>query len=101
MRRPSRDAPQNGNAQAHFEKLIPQMLRQLAGHPVINSQAAASVVAFNDEPEVLRPMTSLDRAAQISKPRVGYGTDYAGVLKFLCAQHTKDERAVKLHRARN
>jgi uncharacterized protein YegL len=101
MRRPPREAPEHGNAQAHFERLIPKMLRQLSGHPVINSLAAASVIAFNDEPEVLRPMTSLDRAAVISRPRIGYGTDYAAVLRFLDKQHTKDVRTVKLHRARD
>ncbi|MEV4518459.1 VWA domain-containing protein [Dactylosporangium sp. NPDC049525] len=98
MRRPSREAPQHGNAQEHFERLIPRMLRQLAAHPVLNKMAAASVVAFNDEPEILRPMTSLDRAASTNRPKIGYGTDYAQVLKFLGDQHTKDVRTVKLNR---
>lgn len=101
MRQPSREAPQHGNAQAHFERLLPTMLRQLSAHPVINSLAAASVIAFNDEPEILRPMTSLDRAAAISKPKVGYGTDFAALLSFLVKQHTKDVRTVKLNRAQD
>jgi len=91
----------NGNAQAHFERLIPVMLQQLAAHPVINGLAAASVVAFNDNAETLRPMTSLDRAASIRKAKEGYGTDYAAVLRFLAKQHKVDVRAVKLDRTRD
>jgi uncharacterized protein YegL len=101
MRRPSREAPQHGNAQEHFQRLIPKMIQQLSRHPVIHSQAAVSVVAFNDEPDVLRPMTALNRSAAISVPREGYGTDYAAVLKFLGTQHTKDARKVKLDRVQD
>jgi len=100
MRTPARGAaPQDAPLQ-HFVNLIPRMLRDLADSPVINSIASVGVLAFNDRPEVLRPMTSLVQAVAIGKPRLGYGTDYASVLKFMVEQHPKDVRAVNLGRAR-
>jgi uncharacterized protein YegL len=94
--------PRPGGApQEHFIRLIPKMLRELADHPVTNSLASVSVVAFNDHPEVLRPMTSLYQAAPIRQPTLGYGTDYAAVLKFLVGQHPKDVREIKLSRSRD
>jgi uncharacterized protein YegL len=101
MRRPRRGEAQHGAPQQHFVRLIPQMLRELSSHPVTNSLASVSVLAFNDEPEILRPMTALNQAAAIGKPRLGYGTDYAAVLKFLVAQHRKDVQQVKLSRLRD
>ncbi len=101
MRRPRRDTPQLGSPLQHFVRLIPQMLRELADHPVTNSLASVSVVAFNDEPEVLRQMSPLHQAAPIRQPKQGYGTDYAAVLEFLVAQHAKNVRAVQLNRLRD
>ncbi|GAA4443781.1 vWA domain-containing protein [Phytohabitans houttuyneae] len=101
MRRPWPEAPQDGGSQAHFVRLIPRMLRELADHPVTNKLASVSVLAFNDEPEILRPMTSLDQPAAIRPPRLGYGTDYARVLRFLADQHRKDVRAVQQSRMRD
>ena len=101
MRRPARGETQFGPPQQHFIRLIPQMLRELSSHPVTSSLASISVLAFNDEPEILRPMTPLDRPAAVAKPRLGYGTDYAAVLRFMVTQHGKDVRAVKLHRLRD
>ncbi|WP_433360119.1 vWA domain-containing protein [Actinoplanes sp. CA-142083] len=83
-----------------FERLIPRMLRVLADHPVTNKLASISVVAFNDRPEILRPISSLEQAATIAKPSKGYGTDYASMLKFLVGQHRKDVREVKKSRSR-
>jgi uncharacterized protein YegL len=101
MRRPRRGEAQHGAPQQHFIRLIPQMLSELSSHPVTNSLASVSVLAFNDEPEILRPMTALNQPAMISKPRLGYGTDYAAVLKFLVTQHRKDVQQVKLSRLRD
>lgn len=96
MRRPPRSAPRASSPLAHFERHIPRMLRQLADHPVTNSLASVSVVAFNDEPEVLREMSPLHRPTPIRRPRLGYGTDYASVLRFLVRQHARDVRTVRL-----
>jgi len=99
-----RPRPRGGPESAplsQFIRRIPRMLRLLADHPVTNQLASISVVAFNDQPEILRPISSLEQAATISKPSRGLGTDYAGVLKFLIAQHKKDVRSVKQSRARD
>ncbi len=99
MRRIRTDAPQLGSAYDHFTRLVPRMLRDLADSPVTSSLAWVSVLAFNDEPQVLRPMTSLSRAVAVERPALGYGTDYAAVLHFIVGQHAKDVRSVKLERA--
>jgi uncharacterized protein YegL len=101
MRMPPPNAPQQGAPLDHFEQLIPVMLRQLADHPVTNSVASVSVLAFNDRAEVLRPMTPVSQPAAIVKSRLGYGTDYAAALKFLLTQHREDVRTVKLSRIRD
>jgi len=84
-----------------FVRRIPRMLRVLADHPVTNKLASISVLAFNDRPEILRPISSLEQAATIARPSRGFGTDYASMLKFLVGQHRKDVREVKKSRARN
>ncbi|GGM27972.1 hypothetical protein ACFFX1_11650 [Dactylosporangium sucinum] len=101
MRVPKPGTQQRSAPLDHFIDLFPRMIRELAANPVTNNLAAVSVLAFNDDAEVLRPMTPLDRAVPIGKPRIGFGTDYAGVLKFLVAQHVKDVRAVKQDRSRD
>lgn len=83
-----------------FKRNIPRMLLKLALDPLVNQLTSISVVAFNDRPEVLRPIGSLEHAATIRPPSKGFGTDYRGVLRFLIGQHRKDVRDVKLSRAR-
>jgi uncharacterized protein YegL len=94
-RRADRDAPL-----PHFIRLIPQMLFALADDPYVNSVAAVGVLAFNDRPEVLRSMTTLQRPANIKEPRVGHGTDYAAVLRFMVDGHPSDVQAVRAERRR-
>lgn len=98
MRRPQ-PGTSLGSPVEHFTRLIPRMLRQLADHPVSNSLASVSVIAFNDEAEVLRLMSPLHQPVPIRRPRMGYGTDYAAVLKFLVEQYPKDVRAEKRRRS--
>lgn len=105
MRRPN---PRSGSTRhdprntplGQFVRLIPRMLRDLADNPIINNVAAVSLVAFNDAPEILRPMSSLRHAVNIAAPRVGYATDYAAVLRFMVDQYPRDVREVCLERQR-
>jgi uncharacterized protein YegL len=76
------------------------MLRELADNPIINDIAAVSVLAFNDRPEILRPMSTLKRASSIAYPSEGYATNYAAVLRFMVEQHARDVRSVRMDRRR-
>jgi uncharacterized protein YegL len=100
MRQPVRGQERHGAPLDHFVKLIPRMLHRLASNPLINNMASVSVVGFNDRPEILRRMTSLEQAMAIASPRPGGGTDYAAVLEFLAGQHRLDVRDVNLSRAK-
>jgi uncharacterized protein YegL len=99
MRRAAPGQERLGAPLDHFVTLIPRMLHRLADNPIISNVAAVGVVAFNDRPEVLRPMTSLEQAVAIGRPRRGDGTDYAAVLTFLAKQHPVDVQSVNLTRA--
>jgi uncharacterized protein YegL len=101
MWRPARGGGPESVPMNQFVRRIPRMLRTLADHPVTNKLASVSVLAFNDQPEILRPISSLEQAAAIASPSQGFGTDYASMLKFLVGQHRKDVREVKKSRGRH
>ncbi|MEV4412056.1 hypothetical protein [Catellatospora sp. NPDC049609] len=78
-----------------FADALPPMLARLCAKTMVAGSASVCLVAFNDEPETLLPMTPLSETFSIGSPRIGHATDYAKAFGYLTRLHPADVETVR------